>query len=80
MGMPHMPEIRELREGIRFWSYSFDRFRVKVIVPPGDKLADVVNFGFAAPYLLVLEEQEQTPEEALAFAEERGLLRLAVAY
>ena len=80
MGMEHMPEVRELRDGVRFWSHRFERFRAKVLVPQGDALADIVNFGFAAPYLVVLEEWELQPEEALAFAEKRGLLRLAAGY
>lgn len=77
MGMEKMPQVVSLCEEVKTWSHAFDRFKVKVLVPQGDPLAEVVNFGFMAPYLLVLEENEQTPEEALAYAKERGLLDIA---
>lgn len=80
MGMKRMPEIGVLPGNIRHWSAAFERFRVKVLVPPGDALADEVNFGFKAPYLLVLEEKELTAQEALRFAQERGLLEIAGVY
>ncbi|MBR3493904.1 MAG: hypothetical protein IKH38_00615 [Clostridia bacterium] len=80
MGMPQMPAVTELRRGVRFWSHAFDRFRVKTLVPTPAPLADIVNFGFQAPYLLVLEETELSPEEALDYAEKRGLLALAGEY
>lgn len=80
MGMKRFPEIRTLDNGAKLWQHCFDLFRVKVYVPEGDPLEGTVNFGFKAPYLLVLEEREMSCEEAVAFAEERGFARIAAEY
>ena len=80
MPMQTMPEVTSLRENVKTWAHTFERFRVRVLVPKGDPLADLVNYGFKAPYLLVFEEQERTAEEALCYAEERGLLTVAAGY
>ena len=80
MPMKTMPEVTFLRENVKTWTHTFERFRVRVLVPQGKPLAEIVNFGFKAPYLLVLEEKEKTAEEALAFAKSRGLLALAAEY
>ena len=55
MGMNQMPEVTVLRDRVRCWTHRFDRFRVKVRVPPRDPLADRSKFGVSAPYLLVFE-------------------------
>ena len=80
MGMNQVPEVRRLEGGIAAWGWHFDSFQVKVLVPPPQPLADLVNFGFKAPYLLVFEDKEQTEEEALRYAREEGLLALAQEY
>ncbi len=80
MGMKQFPEIMMMPGGAKIWQHRFASFRVKVYVPQGDPLAEIVNFGFKAPYLLVLEEKEMTAQEAAAFAEERGFARIAAAY
>ena len=77
MGMKRMPEVSFLAEGVKTWAYEFERFRVKTLVPEPDPLEGCVNFGFKAPYLIVLEETELSPEEALRYARARGLLALA---
>ena len=80
MGMKNFPEIIELDGGVRCWQHTFDAFRLKVIVPHPQPLADIVNFGFDAPYLLVFEEQEMTVEEAAAYAECKGFMAIAQEY
>ena len=78
--MNEMPKISPLPGGGVCWAHAFDRFRVKVLVPPGDPLAGTINFGFKAPYLLVFEEKELSMEEALDFAVRRRLYDYAAAY
>jgi len=80
MGMQQMPEISVLAQGVKYWAHTFGLFRVKALVPPGDALSDIVNFGFKAPYLLVFEEAETGPEAALRFADEKGLMDIARAF
>lgn len=80
MGMKQFPEMQLLAKGAKLWQHQFDTFRVKVYVPQGNPLADIVNFGFKAPYLLVFEEQEMTAAEAAAFAEERGFAKVSSEY
>ncbi len=75
--MKRMPDVKTLPDGVKYWTHTFERFRVQVFVPEPGALADVINYGFMAPYLLVLEETEETAEEALRFAREKGLLELA---
>lgn len=75
--MKHVPAFTALPGGGVGWSHAYDRFRVKVIVPPPQPLSGIVNFGFKAPYLLVFEEAELSLDGALAFAVERGLYDFA---
>lgn len=80
MGMKSFPEVVTLANGVKCWTHEFDSFRVKVVVPQPAPLADIVNFGFDAPYLLVFEEQELTMAEAAAYAEEKGFAAIASEY
>ena len=80
MGMQQFPGVLALANGAKLWQHSFERFRVKVYVPQGSPLAEIVNFGFKAPYLLVMEETEMSPEAAAAFAEECGFAKIAAAH
>ena len=77
MGMKDIPQVYALADGSKCWSHAFEKFRVKVFVPEGHELADLINFGFMAPYLLVLEENEMTMDEAVAFAREKGFADIA---
>lgn len=80
MGMKFFPEVTILSNGVRCWQHAFPAFRVKVCVPEPAPLADIVNFGFNAPYLLVFEEQEMTMAEAAAFADQQGFTGIAAEY
>lgn len=79
MAMSKMPEVIRKGNG-RFWKAEYDTFRVKVYVPDNDLRGDVINYGFGAPYLIVLEEKEQSPDEAIAWAEQSGLAKIAASY
>ena len=80
MGMKQFPEVQQLRNGAKLWQHHFDSFRVKVYVPQGSPLADIVNLGFKAPYLLVFEESEMTAAAAADYAEKQGFASIAAAY
>ena len=77
MGIRNFPAVKALEDGAKIWQHTFDLFRVKVYVPENDPLSDIVNFGFNAPYLLVLEEKEMTLAQAAAFAKEKGFAKMA---
>lgn len=80
MGMKAFPQVVTLENGCRCWSHAFASFRVKAYVPQPAPLADIVNFGFSAPYLLIFEEKEMTMEEAAAFADAHGFTGIAAEY
>lgn len=77
MGIQTPVRVEQLDQGAVCWQHSFERFRVKVLVPKGHELSDLINFGFMAPYLLVLEENEMSMEDAVTFAKEKGLAHIA---
>ena len=81
MAMNGMPAITDLGNRGKVWtSDAFDTFRVKVYIPDDGNLpSDVINYGFEAPYLIVLEETERTTEEAAAWADVSGLAGIAAA-
>ena len=80
MGMQKFPNVITLDHGAKLWQHQFERFRVKVYVPAGNPLAEIINFGFKAPYLLVFEERELSMDEAAAFAEAYGFAKIAAEY
>ena len=80
MAMKNLPEITAVNGGKCWASEDFDTFRVKVYVPACDLPTDIINYGFEAPYLLVFEENERGPEEAVAWSEQCGLAGIAARY
>ncbi|MCR4895588.1 MAG: hypothetical protein K5891_02315 [Lachnospiraceae bacterium] len=80
MSLAKMPEIKVLGNGRKAWSADFGSFRAKVYVPEQLPLSNIVNYGYLAPYLMILEEQERTMEEAVCFAEEAGFADVARKY
>ena len=78
--MKPFPDIVTLENGCKGWQHAFDAFRVKVIVPPAAPLAEIVNFGFNAPYLLVFAENEMTLAQAAAYADAKGFSAIASQY
>ena len=80
MGMKEMPVIKDIGNGRKFWTNEFPTFKVKVLVEKQDPLADIVNFGYMAPYLIVFEEKDMTPEEEIEFADKNGFSNIARKY
>lgn len=75
--MQILPERTVFADGSKIWAKEFEKFRVKVYVPTTERMSDVINYGFLAPYLLVFEEEERGFEEAKVYAEETGLAKIA---
>lgn len=80
MGLKNFPQVIDLPGGRKFWTATFDSFRVKVYVQKQHELADIVNFGYLAPYLMIFEEKEMTQEEAIRFSDEQGFSAIAEEY
>ncbi|MBR5712981.1 MAG: hypothetical protein IKX54_05230 [Lachnospiraceae bacterium] len=82
MSMGKMPAVTTRANGGKVWSSDeFDTFSANVYVPDDGGLpSDVINYGFEAPYLIVLEERPRTAEEAAAWADESGLAGIAARY
>ncbi|MBR3020083.1 MAG: hypothetical protein IKH57_23930 [Clostridia bacterium] len=76
MAMMERPPVWETTGG-KCWEHAFDSFDLKVYVPDNDLDGQTNNYGFRAPLLLVFEEKEQSMEQAVAFARETGLARIA---
>lgn len=76
MAMTERPQVRDVTGG-RCWEHRFDLFGLKVYVPDNDLDGQVNNYGFRAPLLLVFEEKPQTMDEAVRFARETGLEKVA---
>ncbi|MBR6966104.1 MAG: hypothetical protein IKH81_03380 [Clostridia bacterium] len=77
MSFPEKPVVHELPDGGKYWTHYDQDFAVLVYVPVGDPRADVINYGFKAPYLLVFGRPERSIADAVEFAERRGLADLA---
>ncbi len=79
MKMEKMPEIKKTKDGV-FWKNTYEKFEARVYLPESTLQGDVLNYGFIAPYLLVFAEKTFSEEEALAFAREKGLEKIAAAF
>lgn len=77
MSMQEKPDVSLLPDGGRYWTHDFDSFSAIVYVPAGDPEADLINYGFKAPYLLVFGNPERSVAYAVEFAERRGLADIA---
>ncbi len=80
MGMKHKPEVQLLPDGSRTWAAQFESFSAQAYVPEEDPRANMINYGFKAPYLLVFEEEETGLGEKIEFAERSGLARMAASF
>ena len=76
MAMMERPEVRETTGG-KCWEHTFEKFRLKVYVPDNNLDGQVNNYGFRAPLLLVFEEEQQAMDDAVRFARESGLAKVA---
>ena len=71
------PSIVTFEDGTKIWEAELGTFAVKTYLPKTDLPADIVNFGFRAPYLMVFEEKRMSVEEAKAFADQNGFSKVA---
>ena len=77
MSMQEKPVVSVLPDGGKYWTHDFEQFSALVYVPAGDPRAEVINYGFRAPYLLVFGEPDRSIGDAVDFAERRGLADIA---
>ena len=78
--MTNKPVINVLPDKTKVWGNSFNNFSVKVLIPETELIKDIVNFGFEAPYLLVFDDKDRNDIDALEYAKETGLLKVASEY
>ena len=77
MGVMERPVVTTMEDGGKFWEQAYEKFYLKVFVPANNLDGQTNNYGFRAPLLLVLEENRQSMEEAVAFAKKTGLADIA---
>ena len=77
MAIFERPEVMAVSGKGKVWEHTYEKFNLKAYVPDNDIEGKVNNYTFRAPLLLVFEEKKQTMEEAVEFAEETGLARIA---
>ena len=77
--MEKAPETHTLKDGTVYWSHTFNTFTATVLVPPPkpELYADILNYGFIAPYLLVFEETPMGLDEMREFTHITGLAQVA---
>ena len=71
------PEVHTLTDGGKTWEIACEKFVVKGYIPANDLNGAINNYSFMAPTLIVLEENKQTMEEAVRFADSTGLASIA---
>lgn len=79
MGLSVMPDIRKVAGGT-VWSHTWDTFTATVFKPDTAFPGDVINYGFKAPFPVVLTEALFTEEEAIRHAQSTGLSSLASSF
>ncbi|MBO4390363.1 MAG: hypothetical protein J5825_05855 [Lachnospiraceae bacterium] len=74
-------DMKTFEDGSRIQRIGFELFRAKMYLPVSKAYRDdVINYGFAAPYLIFFEEQEMSDEEAKAYADREGISEIAAGY
>lgn len=77
MAMAEKPIVEMLADGSKYWEHTFEQFYLKVYIPKNELNAPVNNYSFRAPMLVVFEENRQSKDEAIAFADSTGLAMVA---
>ena len=78
--MTNMPPLHLFDDGSKYREHTFDSFFAKIYLPSCNLPADIINYGFMTPYLLVFEETPMTKEEAKQFADQNGFSKIASEY
>ncbi len=77
MAIWERPAVSVLTDGGKYWEHEYEQFYLKAYIPATEIDGQVNNYTFRAPLLLVFEENRQSREEAIAFAESSGLAKVA---
>ena len=77
MALFERPNVTKREDGGKCWEHQYDSFYLKSYVPSTTIDGTVNNYGFRAPLLLVFEENKMSMDEAIKFAEENGLAKIA---
>ncbi len=79
MGIMERPAVSILPDGGKYWEHEYEKFFLKAYLPANQLDGQTNNYGFRAPLLLVFEENRQSRDEAISFAETSGLANIAAA-
>lgn len=74
------PSVKFFNDGSRIWEHKFEHFTAKVYVPETSLPDEVINFGYSAPYLIYLENESLSQEQAKELACKTGLEQIASNY
>lgn len=77
--MNKKPEIKKTIGGV-YYEASYEDFTAKVYTPDFNVPADIINYCFETPYIMIFEEKPMTIEEDVAFAKAEKLDEVIKAY
>jgi len=77
MAIATRPEVKIMPNGGKTWEIVYEKIVVKGYIPANNLKGEINNYSFTAPLLVVLEENRQTMDEAVQFADSTGLASIA---